>query len=98
MFGVGQGGRCRVGEVGGSRGAPGGLLRTVRDAAVISPHSGEPAHTHTSMYTCSEMSARAHTHKYAHKIEDKFKEWREDKNNPGSLSIYRAEIRRGGLK
>lgn len=101
-----RGGRCRVE---GGRWAPGGLLRTERDAAVISPHPGEPAHTHAStpvrsyVHKWAQTHTQIQTHTHAHtedskKKQKKIKERRKDKNNPGSLSIYRAEIRRGGLK
>lgn len=63
-------------------------------AAVISIHPGEPGHTlckHTPSSAHLKARTRTFTHKGLHRK-------REDENNPGSLSIYRAEIRRGGLK
>ena len=53
---------------------------------------------HIQKRACTHVRTHMHTHKHAHTIPCKFKERREDQNNPGSLSIYRAEIRRGGLK
>lgn len=59
-----RGGRCRVE---GGRWAPGGLLRTERDAAVISPHPGEPAHTHASTHQSVHTFTNEHKHIHRYK-------------------------------
>lgn len=83
----------RVGGVGG-RCSPGGRLGAM---LLWSAHAPGSPHIHAHNFEKRHSkSAPLHkwgdTHKYALKTALKTQKWHEDKNNPGSLSIYSRRI------